>query len=141
MKIYYNDNYISIDEYAIHKKRTIPYMLRKFNKGEIPGLSIGGIRLCSKENPTAHWYHYGMEDEKIYLPERPKILVLENMITVQNYAHKVNRMADAVYDLILNRKMQCCIISGIVFVDRGITIHQELLEISGKKDHIHKRRQ
>ena len=140
MNIYYNDNFISINAYALIHKKTVPYLLRRYNKGEIKGDIIGGIRFVAVDDPSKRWYHYNLENEKIYLPDKPKVLTLGAFITVQAYGRRINRLGDVVYDQILIRKMQCCVISGIVFVDGRTDTHKELIEIAAKAGRIRVRR-
>jgi hypothetical protein len=135
MKIYYNESYIPINDYAIKAKRTVPYLLRKFNKGGISGITVDGYRFVATQNALQNWYHLGMEDEKIFLPGRPEIVKFDSWISVHHYAVKINRSPDAVFSLIINNKMQCCSISGLVFVDGNIETYKALFELSASVTH------
>jgi hypothetical protein len=140
MKFYYNDNYISINDYAIKAHKTAPYLLRKFNSGGISGIIVDGFRFVDTQNAAQSWYHVGLEDEKIFLPGRPEIVKYDSWITVHHYATKINRSADTVFSLIINKKMQCCSISGLIFVDGNIETHKELFELFDSTPHNHPHR-
>jgi|ERR1035438_325940 hypothetical protein len=136
MKIFYNDHYIPITDYAIKVKKTTPYLLRKFNNGGIPGIQIDGYRFVATDHAVQNWYHVGLEDEKIFLPGRPEIVKFDSWITVYHYGIKSKRGIEDVYGLIINQKMQCCSISGHIFVDGNIEIHKALFELSASVPHI-----
>ncbi len=140
MKIYYNDHYISINNYALKHKRTVPYLLRKFNKGGVEGIIIDGFRFVDNDNAASRWYYLGTEDQKIYITKLTDVWKHLSLVTVGHYATSVKRPADEVYSLILHQKMQCCCVAGIIFVEKNMLTAAELKATTTKAPRIHRKR-